>query len=75
MSLMNDILNTATYGESDRLDWVVKQLETLQARQEALSALLVAKGLLTVDELARMNSEPPAAVTNEELDQLDTNVR
>lgn len=75
MALMDDILGSATYGESDRLDWAVKQLESLQARHDALAALLVTKGILTTDDVARLNAEPSAAVTNEELDQLDGDVR
>jgi len=75
MSLMNDMLSSATYGESDRLDWAVKQLESLQARHDALAALLVTKGILTPDDVARLNAEPSAAVTNEELDRLDRDVR
>ena len=71
MSFMNDILSTATFGESDRLDATVRELEALQARFDALVALLNSKGLLTAEELAAFTRETEAAVTNEELDRLD----
>jgi hypothetical protein len=71
MSFMNDILSTATFGESDRLDATVWDLVALQARFDALVALLNSKGLLTAAELAAFTREAEGAVTNEELDRLD----
>ncbi len=74
MSFMNDVLSTATFGESDRLDATVRELDKLQARFDALLALMSARGLLTVDELAGLSHDTPASVTNEELDRLDVKV-
>ena len=71
MSFMNDMLSTATFGESDRLDATVRELEALQARFDALLAHLNSKGLLTAEELATFTRETEAAVTNEELDRPD----
>jgi len=71
MPFLDDVLSSASYGESDRLDWVVKQLEALQARHDALSALLVAKGIVTADDIAGAKTAPPARVTNDDLDRLD----
>lgn len=71
MPFMDDILSAASFGESDRLDAVVQQLDALQARYDALSALLVAKGLLTEADIAGLTPETPTPVTNDELDRLD----
>jgi hypothetical protein len=71
MPFLDDVLSSASHGESDRLDWVVKQLKALQARHDALAALLVAKGLLTADDIAETTPGTPAQVTNDELDRLD----
>jgi hypothetical protein len=68
---LDDVLSSASYGESDRLDWVVKQLKALQARHDALSALLVAKGIVTADDLVASTPDTPAPLTNDDLDRLD----
>jgi hypothetical protein len=72
MSFMNDVLSAGSFGESDRLDVVVRHVDILQARYEALSALLVAKGVLTAEEVAALSETP--AVSNEELDRLDVRI-
>jgi len=74
MPFLDDVLSSASYGESDRLDWVVKQLEALQARHDALAALLVAKGIVTADDLAASTPDTPVPLTNDELDRLDVKV-
>jgi len=74
MPFLDDVLSSESYGESDRLDWVVKQLEALQARHDALAALLVAKGIVTADDLAASTPDTPAPLTNDELDRLDVKV-
>jgi len=74
MSFMNEVLSSATFGESDRLDATIRELNKLQTRFDALLALMRARGLLTADELAELNRDTPASVSNEELDRLDVKV-
>ena len=56
MSALNDLLNVNQMGEPQRLDYIIREHEKLQARVSRLEALLQARGLLSPEELAAVAS-------------------
>ena len=63
MSILNDMLNIGGLGEPRRLDYVIREYETLQARVVRLEELLEAKGVITSAERSRLEareSGPPS---------------
>ena len=47
-------MSLTTMGESDRLDYVIREHEALKARVAALVTMLSDKGVLTRDERVRL---------------------
>ena len=56
MSILNDLLNVRTMGESARLDYVIREHEKLKVQFDALTELLVSSNLITREELDRKTS-------------------
>jgi hypothetical protein len=54
MSLMGELMNMRTMGESGRLDYAIREVDGIKAQFELLVRLLEEKGILTRDEVARL---------------------
>ncbi len=54
MSVVNDLFNAAFMGEPERLDYVIEEHKKLQARVAQLEELLKSKGIVTTQELNRL---------------------
>jgi hypothetical protein len=70
MALINDLLNVGTMGESNRLDYAIREHEALQAKYAALKAsvdtliaVLRQKGVLTDDEESALLLDVTASPT------------
>jgi len=61
MSILNSILATSQRGEPQRLDYAIREHEKLEARLEALIALLRSRELITAKEAFRF--DPRAAAS------------
>jgi hypothetical protein len=64
MSILNDMLNTGLMGEPQRLDYIIREHEKLQARVTRLEELLLSKGVITEGEkttLEFQDARSPAA--------------
>jgi hypothetical protein len=65
MSILNDMLNIGGMGEPQRLDYVIREHEKLQARVIRLEELLLAKGLITEGEKSALESQEVSSTVAE----------
>jgi len=56
MSILNSMLNAGLMGEPQRLDYVIRAHDLLQARVDRLTELLRSKGLITAEELSALEA-------------------
>lgn len=61
MSILNNMLNAGLMGEPQRLDYVIREHDRLQARVDRLTELLRSKGLITSEELSALESAAESA--------------
>jgi hypothetical protein len=66
MSILNDLFNAGTLGESNRLDFVVRECDRLQTQFNQLVALLAEKNLLTPADLDRLRAADAPSGTQDE---------
>jgi hypothetical protein len=72
MSVLNDLFDAGTYGESSRLDALVREHDALQKRFDALVELLRSRDLLTDADIAGLLPADDSGVTEAQLDSLDS---
>ncbi len=60
---LSDILGTTLLGESDRLDYVIREHEKLEQVVQRLMTTLTSKGIMTTEEIASViGDDKPAGI-------------